>query len=104
VRATTSAAGALGRETDRVTAPSSKAPPAQAQRRGQALSIFTVGAFAFAGGAVWVFPLATGAIGLALALVALARGDRLARHALVAVVIGTVVGLLLHQLPASFFN
>jgi hypothetical protein len=63
-----------------------------------------VGAFAFAGASVWAMPILCGAIGLVFALVALARGERLARIAIPTVVVATVLGLLLHQLPPSFFT
>jgi hypothetical protein len=63
-----------------------------------------VGAFGFAGAAVWVFPILCGALGLAFGLVALARHERLARIAILTVFVATGLGLVLHQLPASFFD
>lgn len=70
----------------------------------QRVSFFTAGTFAFAAAAVWLFPLVTGALGLGFGAVAAVRRERLAGMALASVVVGTVVGLLLHQLPQSFFN
>jgi hypothetical protein len=74
------------------------------QVKRQSVSFFTVAAFAFAGAAVWLWPLAIGALGLAFGGIAAVRRERLAGAALATVVAATVLGLLLHQLPQSFFN
>jgi RsiW-degrading membrane proteinase PrsW (M82 family) len=63
-----------------------------------------IGAFGFAGAAVWVFPVLCGAIALAFALVALYRRERLAPIAIGCIAAAVVVGLLLHLLPASFYT
>jgi len=63
-----------------------------------------IGAFGFAGAAVWVFPVLCGAIAMVFALVALWRRERLAKVAMVTIVGAVVLGLLLHELPASFYT
>ena len=64
---------------------------------------WSVASFAAAGAALWVWPPLFGAVGLASALVAILRGDRLGRPALAVATACLVVGLLLHQLPDHVF-
>lgn len=71
-------------------------PPARTGGR-----MFSVAAIALGLAAILLYPLVLGGVGLVLALVALRRGEPLARTAVIAAVAGTVIGVLLGLIVVS---
>jgi uncharacterized membrane protein len=77
---------------------------APAETTARSTSILTVLAFAFAGAAIWTFPIGCAVIGAVFGVAALVRGERWARLALVLLPVAAVAGLLLSRLPSSFYD